>query len=212
MGFFSVFRKKETSIRFVTVVSGLPRSGTSLMMQILAAGGMQIVTDEERSADQDNPKGYYELERVKKLQDGDTAWVKEAEGKAVKVISALLEGLPTGYTYKILFMQREMSEILASQRQMLARRGEPGGQVDDETMARLFEKHLENVQAWLAKQKNMHVLYLPYADLIRQPEAQIKTLVTFLAVPLDIQAMLAVPDPALYRNKGPAFPVSRNLC
>lgn len=202
MGFFSVFRKKESSTRFVTVVSGLPRSGTSLMMQILAAGGMQIVTDQERSADQDNPKGYYELERVKKLQDGDSAWVKGAEGKAVKVISYLLESLPPGYTYKILFMQREMAEILASQRQMLARRGELGGPVDDAQMARLFEKHLESIQAWLAKQKNLQVLYVPYTDLVRQPEAQIKALATFLAVPLDTEAMLAVPDPALYRNKG----------
>jgi hypothetical protein len=202
MGFFSVFRKKESSTRFVTVVSGLPRSGTSLMMQILAAGGMQIVTDQERSADQDNPKGYYELERVKKLQDGDSAWVKGAEGKAVKVISYLLESLPPGYTYKILFMQREMSEILASQRQMLARRGEPGGPVDDAQMARLFGKHLESIQAWLAKQKNMRVLYVPYADLVGEPEAPIKAVMEFLGLPLDVQSMLAVPDPALYRNKG----------
>ncbi len=202
MGFFSVFRKKESSTRFVTVVSGLPRSGTSLMMQILAAGGMQIVTDQERSADEDNPKGYYELERVKKLQDGDRAWVKEAEGKAVKVISHLLESLPPGYTYKILFMQREMSEILASQRQMLARRGEPGDPIDDAKMARLFEKHLESIQAWLAKQKNMQVLYVPYADLIGEPVSPIKAVAEFLGLPLDVQAMLAVPDPALYRNKG----------
>jgi hypothetical protein len=201
MGFFSVFRKKESASRFVTVVSGLPRSGTSLMMQLLAAGGMPILTDQQRSADEDNPKGYYELERVKKLQNGDTAWVKEAEGKAVKVVSALLESLPPGYIYKILFMQREMSQILASQRQMLARRGEPGGQVDDETMARLFDKHLESIQAWLEKQKNMHVLYVPYAGLVEDSEVQVKAVVSFLGVSLDVPAMLAVPDPTLYRNR-----------
>ncbi len=201
MGFFSIFRKNQAATRFVTVVSGLPRSGTSMMMQILAAGGMEIVTDELRSADDDNPKGYYELERVKKLAEGDTDWVVEAEGKAVKVISALLESLPASHTYKVIFMQRQMSEILASQQQMLVRRGETPGQIDDVEMARLFEKHLANVQGWLEKQKNMTVLTVSYAELIQDPEMQIEAVVRFLGLPLNLQAMLAVPDPALYRNK-----------
>ena len=113
MKIFKKFGKKED--KFVTVVSGLPRSGTSMMMKMLDAGGIPPITDNIRSADEDNPKGYYEFERVKKMPGGDTGWMKDAQGKAVKVIAALIEHLPEGYTYKVLFMRRDMDEILASQ-------------------------------------------------------------------------------------------------
>ncbi|HZD55295.1 MAG TPA: hypothetical protein VE136_01120, partial [Anaerolineales bacterium] len=99
----------------MTIVSGLPRSGTSMMMKMLEAGGVPPLTDEIRTADRDNPKGYYEFERVKKMPDGDKAWMVEARGKSVKVISALLEHLPPQYDYKVIFMRRDMNEILASQ-------------------------------------------------------------------------------------------------
>src|SRR4030067_886296 len=126
MPFRSLFtsRKSSKTSEFITVVSGLPRSGTSMMMQILHAGGMEILTDQQRTAD-DNPKGYYELERVKKMKEGDVTWVRESGGKVIKVISALLEYLPRDLSYKVIFMHRKMDEILASQKQMLARRGEP---------------------------------------------------------------------------------------
>ncbi len=188
----------------ITIVSGLPRSGTSMMMKILEAGGMQILTDELRAADEDNPKGYYELERVKKLKEGDVDWVDQAQGKAVKIISALLEGLPARQHYKIIFMRREMAEILASQRQMLVRRGEPADKVDDAQMAGMFQEHLKRVRVWLANQPNMDVLYVDYNELMKDPAAQVAQLTAFLNLPLDAAAMCAVPDASLYRQRKPA--------
>jgi hypothetical protein len=185
----------------VIVVSGLPRSGTSMMMKILEAGGILPVTDNQRMADEDNPKGYYELERVKQLTQGDIAWVDEAQGKVVKVISALLEHLPAKFQYKIIFMRREMAEILASQKQMLIRRGEPTDTVDDGTMAEMFQEHLKRVRVWLANQPNMQVHYVDYNGLMKDPAPHITALCDFLDMPLDRAAMLAVPDASLYRQK-----------
>src|SRR4030065_1945559 len=164
MPFRSLFtsRKSSNTSEFITVVSGLPRSGTSMMMQILHAGGMEILPDQQRTADDDNPKGYYELERVKKMKEGDVTWVRESGGKVIKVISALLEYLPADLSYKVVFMHRKMDEILASQKQMLVRRGEPTDKASDSTLADLFSRHLQKVEAWLAAQKNMQVLYIQY--------------------------------------------------
>jgi hypothetical protein len=120
---FSKRKNKDLAERIV-VVSGLPRSGTSMMMKMLEAGGIPVLTDYEREADEDNPKGYFEFERVKNLKDGDDAWLPQAKGKVVKVIAALLTDLPSSYEYEVIFMRRAMPEILASQRQMLIRRGE----------------------------------------------------------------------------------------
>lgn len=185
----------------VTIVSGLPRSGTSMMMKILEAGGVEILTDDLRAADDDNPKGYFELERVKKLKEGDIDWVDQAQGKAVKIISALLEDLPDRHRYKIIFMCREMAEILASQRQMLIRRGEAADDVNDAQMAEIFQEHLKRVRVWLANQENIDVLYVDYNDLMRDPAVQIESLVSFLSIPLDVDAMRAVPDASLYRQR-----------
>jgi len=185
----------------VIVVSGLPRSGTSLMMSMLQAGGVRIVTDAQRIADDDNPKGYFELERVKQLSRGDVDWVDDAHGKAVKVISALLEHLPASSSYKVLFMRRRLPEVLASQRKMLERRGEPTDAVPDAMMASLFQKHLQKIEAWLAAQPNVSVLYVPYHELAECPERQIDEIIAFLGVPLDRAEMLAAVDPSLYRNR-----------
>lgn len=198
---FSRFNSPKPPPAFITVVSGLPRSGTSMMMQILAAGGLPIVTDEQRRADDDNPKGYYEMERVKALKQGDSAWLEQAPGKAVKVISYLLQSLPSKHHYRVIFMQRAMAEVLASQKQMLVRRGEPTDKISDEDMASYFERHLAEVQAWLAQQKNFQVLYMPYADLLAQPEERIQQVIAFLDLPLDAQAMLRAPDQKLYRQR-----------
>ena len=135
---------------FITVVSGLPRSGTSMMMKMLAAGGMPILTDNTRIPDDDNPGGYFELEKVKALKDGENEWLSEAQGKAVKIISALLEHLPSQYQYRIIFIHRDLGEILASQKQMLVRRGEPADKIDDESLGALFQKHLLQVEKWLS--------------------------------------------------------------
>jgi hypothetical protein len=185
----------------VIVVSGLPRSGTSLMMNMLRAGGVPIVTDEQRTADDDNPRGYFELERVKQMSKGDVAWVDEAPGQAVKVISALLEHLPPTHTYRVLFMQRRLPEVLASQRKMLERRGEPTDTIPDAKMAELFTKHLEKIDGWLKQQPRFSVLYVPYHELAEQPERHVDRIIEFLGLPLDRAAMLTAVDPSLYRNR-----------
>lgn len=197
MGIFKRFQREPAT---VTIVSGLPRSGTSMMMKILEAGGLEIFSDNQRLADEDNPKGYYELEQVKALKDGDTTWVKEASGKVVKVISSLLEYLPAGYKYKIVFMRREIAEILASQRQMLLRRGEASN-VDDRKMAEIFQEHLKRVRVWLANQPHMDVLYVDYNALMADPTPEVKKVASFLSLNEKLEAMLAVPDQKLYRQK-----------
>ena len=185
----------------IILVSGLPRSGTSMLMKMLEAGGIPILTDNLREADEDNPKGYYELEKVKQLKDGETTWVTHAKGKAVKTISALLEYLPRDYFYKVLFMKREMSEILASQREMLVRRGEPTDRVGDDKMAELFSKHLEKVEHWLAKQTNFDVCYINYNEALANSETTIEQIINFLGLNLNREAMRKVIDPDLYRQR-----------
>ena len=192
---------KPKTLPFVTVVSGLPRSGTSMMMKVLEAGGQSVVTDEQRTADEDNPKGYFELERVKQLDKGDTAWVAEAQGKVVKVISALLEYLPPAYTYRVVFIRREMSEILASQKKMLERRGEPTDRVSDDELARLFSKHVQKVETWLRGQSNFSVLYIDYNKMLADPLPYVRQVNQFLGGALDEQKMAAMVDPTLYRNR-----------
>lgn len=185
----------------IIIVSGLPRSGTSLMMQMLNAGGLAPLTDNERSADDDNPKGYLEFERVKQLKEGDIAWVANAQGKAVKVISALLEFLPRGQRYKIIFMRRELEEVLASQKQMLVRRNEAPGETGDEAMAKMYKRHLSQIEAWLAAQEHIDTLYVKYDRLLAEPGKEVERIVHFLGLPLDAAAMRAVPDQSLYRQR-----------
>jgi len=199
LGIFNPFKKRKAPA-VVTIVSGLPRSGTSMMMKVLEAGGMEIFTDNLRTADEDNPKGYYELEQVKALKEGDVSWVKDASGKAVKVISSLLEYLPSSYKYKIIFMRREIAEILASQKQMLIRRGETSDG-DDQKMAEMFQEHLKRVRVWLANQPTMEILYVDYNTLMADPDPEIKSVAEFLGLTDNLKAMLAVPDKKLYRQK-----------
>ncbi|MFL6213928.1 MAG: sulfotransferase family protein [Blastocatellia bacterium] len=184
----------------IVIVSGLPRSGTSMMMSILVAGGIPAMTDSIRTADEDNPRGYFELEKVKELAK-DNSWLAEAGGKAIKIISALLKHLPGGYRYKVIFMRRAMPEILASQRQMLIRRGEPTDTVSDERMAEMFRKHLTEVEAWLAKQPNIEIIYTNYNEMLDAPAAHIHTINTFLGGKLDTAAMSAVVDKTLHRQR-----------
>lgn len=185
----------------VYVVSGLPRSGTSMMMKMLEAGGLETLTDGLREANVDNPKGYYEFERVKKLPEGDVAWLPDAAGKVVKVISVLLLHLPVGYHYRVLFMRRKMPEILASQKKMLVRRGEDPDKISDEAMAAHFTNHLKQVYEWLDGQRHVAYLDVDYNALLAAPEPELRKIVAFLKVPLDIEPMAAVADPNLYRQR-----------
>ncbi|HLF75139.1 MAG TPA: sulfotransferase [Anaerolineales bacterium] len=197
---FSGFQKKPAPRQPVVVVSGLPRSGTSMMMKILAEGGLPIVTDHSRTADEDNPNGYFELELVKQMSEGNVEWLRDAGGKAVKVISALLEHLPQEYSYKVIFMEREVREILASQRKMLEHRNEElkAGDVEIEQQ---FQRHLSALKPWLARQPNMEVLYVSYNALIADPELFCQRLIEFTNAPLDLGRMLSVPNEELYRNR-----------
>ncbi len=184
---------------YVTIVSGLPRSGTSMMMQMLEAGGIPILTDKQRVADEDNPKGYYEFERVKQVTK-DQAWLEDSRGKAVKMVSALLKDLPPGYHYKIVFMRRKMDEILKSQSVMLARSGK-SADIPDDKMAALFQQHLDQVMKWLPAQPNIDVLYIHYNDVMQNPSQEVEKLVQFLGSDLDANAMVGVVDKALYRER-----------
>lgn len=186
--------------RRIAVVSGLPRSGTSMMMKMLEAGGLDVLTDRLREADPDNPKGYYEYERVKQLEH-DKAWLPQAEGKVVKIISQLLRHLPPDYTYKVIFMRRRMDEILASQERMLVRRGEEAGKVPDEKLSALFRQHLGRVQAWLDQQPNFDVIYVSYNHVLESPHEEAKRIDAFLPEDLDVERMTAVVDPTLYRQR-----------
>ncbi|HUI28092.1 MAG TPA: sulfotransferase domain-containing protein [Candidatus Kryptonia bacterium] len=183
----------------ITVVSGLPRSGTSMMMKMLEAGGLAVLTDNLRTADEDNPKGYFEFERVKKLAQ-DQSWLSEAKGKVVKVISALLRHLPATYRYRVVFMQREMAEVLASQRQMLVRRGQPADG-DDAKMADAFRRHLGDVEKWLAQQSNMPTLFISYNAILQHPAEETARLNQFFDNALDAAAMMEVVDRALHRQR-----------
>lgn len=198
----SVLKKLVRRKPYVTVVSGLPRSGTSMMMSALRAGGMPLLVDGIREADANNPKGYYEYERVKKLPVGDTEWLKSAEGKGVKIISALLEYLPDAYDFRVIFMERDIDEILKSQKRMLARSGtDQGVSVSDEDMRRHFQAHLEEVQSLLTTRGWLKVIYVSYNQVLQNPIGEFQRVAKFLedrAVPA---LMTEVVDPALYREK-----------
>jgi len=184
----------------IIVVSGLPRSGTSMMMKMLAEGGLPLVTDSIRSADEDNPNGYFEFEPVKALTDGQHDWLAGADGKAVKVVSALLEHLPAGKHYRILFMERDLKEILASQHKMLERRGELSA-ADDARMQAQFRGHLGAIKYWLARQPNMEVLYVDYNRMMADPDAYCPRIADFVGLPVDLARMRSVPNQRLYRNR-----------
>ena len=200
--FKSLFSRPKTveKRQKVVVVSGLPRSGTSMMMKMLAEGGLTIVTDSQREADEDNPNGYFEVELSKKLKDGEINWIYDAQGKTVKVISYLLEFLPNDLDYDIIFMDREIHEVLASQKKMLARRNETST-ISDEEMDAQFRSHLKAVKYWLARQPNMRVLYVSYSEMVNMPANLCSSIVEFLGASLDVQAMQSVPNQSLYRNR-----------
>jgi hypothetical protein len=186
----------------VVIVSGLPRSGTSMVMKMLEAGGVGIHADGVRQADEDNPRGYFELERVKSLQkQTDRGWIKEARGKALKVISQLLTELPAENRYEVLFIHRNLHEVIASQNKMLARRGEPVDPTSDERMQGLFEQHLKKIKSWLAAHQNFKVLELEYSRIVADPVSQADRIRKFLRRDLDVDRMATVVEKALYRNR-----------
>jgi hypothetical protein len=184
----------------IVVVSGLPRSGTSMVMKMLEAGGLSIVSDGVRSADEDNPKGYYEDERVKNLDvDQDRRWLRQCRGRAVKVISYLIKTLPPGNNYKVLFMERSLKEIVASQSKMLARRGETS-ETPEERVMELLQQDLAAARFFL-RRAHFDLLDLQYKEVLDHPHEQARRIAAFLGRPLDLEAMARVVDATLYRNR-----------
>ena len=185
----------------IVIVSGLPRSGTSMMMKMLEAGGLTVMTDSIRQADIDNPKGYYEYERVKNLEkETDKSYVREARGKVLKVISFLLKDLPDDNFYRIVFMRRHLDEVIASQNKMLDRRGEDAIE-DRETMAEAYRNHLAAVKILVRKRPNLEMLEFRYDEAVKSPKEAARMVNAFLGGALDERAMAAVIDGELYRNR-----------
>lgn len=185
---------------FITIVSGLPRSGTSLMMQMLAAGGCPLLTDNLRTADESNPRGYFELEVVKKLRV-DQGWLAEARGRAVKIIHALVRELPADgrFHYRVLLMKRPIEEVLASQAAMLARSGKTSA--DPAVLARVYQSQMDELERWLAAQQDFRFLPVEHQRLVESPTAVAAEINTFLGGDLNAAAMAAAVDPSLYRER-----------
>jgi hypothetical protein len=192
--------KKFKKTKSIIVVSGLPRSGTSMVMKMLEAGGVEILTDQIRKADIDNPKGYYEFELVKKLET-DTSWLPQARGRAVKIISMLLKHLPPDHDYKIIFVSRNIQEVLASQKQMLIRRGEPTDRISDKELAGIYETHLNQLAKWLNNKSGFDVLMIHYNDILKDPDIHSERINSFIGGYANVKHMADVVDKSLYRQR-----------
>jgi sulfotransferase family protein len=188
--------------RPIVIVSGLPRSGTSMAMKMLGAGGLPLLTDGARAPDTSNPAGYFEFEPVKQLdKNRDLGWLRDARGKGVKVISWLLTWLPEVYDYRVVFMQRDLDEVIASQDAMLVRRGESEQIAAGDSVRTIYARHLEQVHGFLDRRRCFTTLVVNYRDVIEQPATEAGRLAGFLERPLDIERMAAAVDPRLYRNR-----------
>ncbi len=198
----------------ITIVSGIPRSGTSLMMQMMAAGGMPVLTDGQRSADDNNPRGYFEVESVKSLARNQDV-LTQAEGKVVKVISSLLPSLPKDFEYRVIFMCRPLEEVVASQNRMLERLGKEVPTTPNAAVISAFQEHLKKIRSWLTLQPNISVLYVDYLAVLQFPEEQARKICDFLGRNLDVSAMIAQVQHSLHRERsvsmvsGPATSLSR---
>jgi hypothetical protein len=181
------------------VVSGLPRSGTSMMMQMLTAGGVSALTDGIRRADEDNPRGYYELEAVKRTKD-DASWLNEAEGKAVKIIYALITDLPTDRPYRVIMMRRKTEKVMQSQADMLARLGESGSQLSPDELAATYERQLHQVMSYMERHDCFEFIEVWYGAILAFPRTQVERIDRFLSGRLDVEAMVAAIDPSLQRK------------
>jgi hypothetical protein len=186
----------------ISIVSGLPRSGTSMMMQMIAAGGVEPLIDGVRAPDPDNPKGYYEFERVKQIKS-DKSWLEDAKGRVVKMVHLLLLDLPAieGLDYSIIFMRRDLDEVLASQAAMLKRLGRPAAPLPPAQLKSIYLKQIEQVYAHVSSRADMRLLEVQYKDVVEDPVKTASMLAQFLGGSMNTQAMSSAVDPTLYRNK-----------
>lgn len=185
---------------FLTIVSGLPRSGTSMMMRMLDQGGLPVLIDGERTPDDDNPNGYYEFEAVKQTRE-DPSWLRGCEGKAVKMIYRLLYDLPSSQECRVIFMTRQLEEVLASQRVMLRRKGMADDAITDDQMSALFRADLNKFRTWVAAQPHINLIDVSYNQVQENPVAEVRRINEFLGGQLDEEAMVQVVDEGLYRNR-----------
>lgn len=190
--------------QIITVVTGLPRSGTSMMMQMLVAGGMSPLTDHQRGADASNPKGYFEYAKATQLRS-DASWVGDARGKVVKIVAQLLPELPNETKgrpahYRIVFMERDMDEVLASQQTMLNRQGRQGANLEPGRLADLFKEQLQKVHRFI-DDRCIPCLVVQHALAIQDPHTVAEHVNGFLDGSLDVAAMAAVVDPSLHRER-----------
>ncbi|MGA3026255.1 MAG: sulfotransferase family protein [Bryobacteraceae bacterium] len=194
-------RSVELNVRdYITVVSGVPRSGTSLMMHMLEAGGIPALTDGVRRPDAHNPHGYFEYEPVKRLA-ADSSWMRAALGRAVKIIHRLLPHLPRGFEYRVVFMDRPLTEVFHSQREMLAAHGDQAAGQDEARIVRALAEEVRAVKEWLASRPDVSVLSVPYAGVVREPARWSGEVSRFLGGGLNEAAMAVIADPALYHQR-----------
>ncbi len=186
--------------QFITIVAGLPRSGTSMMMRMIEAGGIPALADNVRRADEDNPLGYYEFEAVKRTRK-DATWLEGAPGKVVKTVHVLLYDLPLDRDYRVVFMRRKLEEVVASQDLMLQRQDKPPSDLTAEQLIRAFRIQLLKLDKWLEDQPGFQVLRVNYNEAIQDPVSSVQAVNEFLGGHLDTQAMLKVVDPSLYRQR-----------
>lgn len=182
----------------VTLVSGVPRSGTSLMMQMLEAAGIEPLVDDSREPDESNPRGYYELDAVKRTRT-DSSWVEGATGRAVKVIHALLADLPRDRRYRVIFMSRHLDEVLASQKKMLERLGRPASSVPRDRLAVVFQGQVDQTLRLIEDETCFEWLRVEHSDLLRDPQTEASRVEAFLGLRGVATRMAAEVDPALHR-------------
>lgn len=185
---------------YLTIVSGLPRSGTSLLMQMIHAGGIPALTDEVRKADADNPRGYYEYEPVKRTKQ-DPSWVPLGVGKVVKMVHLLLRDLPAGFQYRVVFARRNLDEVVASQNIMLERHGKSTAGLPEEKMKHMFAAQIEELQNFMkANSDRFAFIEVNYNELVANPDREIQRISDFLG-DLDTTTMRRSIDTDLYRNR-----------
>lgn len=186
--------------QMIVIVSGLPRSGTSMMMRMLEAGGIPVLVDNIRKADVDNPRGYYEFEPVKKTKE-DPSWLADAPGRVVKMVYRLLRDLPADHTYHVVFTRRHLDEVIKSQDVMLEHLGKDGGSLPKEKLRSLYEQQLQEFDDWIAAQPNFRVLYTNYNETLGDPRKTATAVARFLGGKLNVDAMVATVEPELYRQR-----------
>jgi hypothetical protein len=205
MGALGRFVRRLRYGRPIVVVSGLPRSGTSMMMQMLQAGGLEILTDAVRMPDGSNPKGYFEFEGVKDLDKGpQPAWLTGARGKAVKIVSSLVRWLPESHDYQVIFMRRDLDEVILSQNKMLVDRGSFPDEAQNDRVKHLYQTHVEDTLRLLRGRRSVSILVVDYSETLARPAESARRVDRFLGGWLDVDRMAAAADPKLYRNRSSA--------